>query len=166
MSSNALMTASPILYDTLSGSVKKSGSDAKIRIVARGVNGMALAKILHVIHYRTSNVPRSVSIGQLAYIAVIVEALECYEAVRPYVQLWCESVQDLGCLQKSASVSVDLLLWVWITFVFHRADEFKQETHTVLQLADSGPLPTIVGLPIEKLLGNIYRYVMAPEADT
>lgn len=145
------MTASPILHDMLSGPVKKSGSNAKIRVVAaRGVNGMALAKILHVIHYRTSNVPHSVSIGQLAYIAVIVEALECYEAVRPHVELWCESVRDLVSLQKSANVSVDLLLWVWITFVFHRADEFKQATHTVLQLADSGPLPTIVGLPIEK----------------
>jgi hypothetical protein len=160
------MTASPILHDILSGPVKKSGSDAKIRAVARGVNEMALAKILHVIHYRTSNVPRSVSIGQLAYIAVIVEALECYKAVRPHVQLWCESVRDHGSLQKSANVSVDLLLWVWITFVFHRADEFKQATHTVLQLADSGPLPTIVGLPIEKILGNIHCYVMAPEADT
>lgn len=151
------MIASPIFHDMLSGPVKKSSNDAKIRVVARGVNRLAFEIILHVIHYRTSRVPRSVSVGQLAYIAVIVEALECYEAVRPYVNRWCESVQSLRSLQQTASVSVDLLLWVWITFVFNRADEFKKATHTILQLADSGPLPTAVGLPI-----NVYRYVMAP----
>ena len=155
VSAGALVAASPVFRDMLSGSniVQKDG--AKIHICARGLNARALLYVLAIFHNRPDKLPDKVLIYKLGQIAVVVDALKCQEAVKIRGKMWCDAVKDLRCVQlpmPSEPFRGEHLLWLWATYVFRRADEFKKITEILLRRAEDEPYLTLRGVPIDNII--------------
>ncbi|KAI3322399.1 hypothetical protein HD806DRAFT_523258 [Xylariaceae sp. AK1471] len=87
----------------------------------------AFAIVLSLIHNRYSQVPNSVDLDTLAKIAVIVDHLQCHEAVGVYPQLLIEKLWKGGI-----SYNRDLILWIFIAQVFHDVGILGRVTRTAI----------------------------------
>jgi hypothetical protein len=115
-----------------------------------GFDKEAFMILLHIFHSNTSKVPRTMDVDQLAKIAVLVDDLQCHEAVVLWVEIWIkhcyESDEDDGSCCGPYCCHVyddrDLLLWILISSVFNQPDIFRHVTRVAI-LHSHGPIPTL-----------------------
>ncbi|KAK4236172.1 hypothetical protein C8A03DRAFT_45785 [Achaetomium macrosporum] len=136
VSSRHLILASPYFRAALNGRWQEAVS----------VSADSFLILMQIIHGRNRQVPRLVSLELLAKIAVLVDYYECYEVVEVFVALWFQGLKSQN--QLPAHVNGELVLWLFISWVFGDADLFTSVTSTALRQSQ-GPLPTF-GLPIPK----------------
>ncbi|KAK8029510.1 hypothetical protein PG993_010801 [Apiospora rasikravindrae] len=149
LSSKHLSLASPVFEKMLGGPWREGtatvpGSDHPVGAEDWDVD--ALLILMRIIHGRTREVPRSVSLELLAKIAVLVDYYECYEVTELVTERWIEKLkwplpQEFGR---------DLVLWCLVSWVFCEADLFQTVTKTTIMKCE-GPLPTL-GLPIPNII--------------
>lgn len=98
--------------------------------------------LANILHGRFWSVPKSVDLNLLTHFAVLVDYLECYEAVEPFTDRWIEE------LTKSMSTIYckDLIQWFCISWVFRLPKQFEIVTGQLSRCIKS-PLQTF-GLPI------------------
>jgi hypothetical protein len=147
----ALMAASPLFNDLLRGVVRDS--DGIIHITAQRLHPTALLNVLCVMHHRTRAVPKCPNIGDLAELALVVNASNCELAVDTISDIWCKNIED-GSLDIPNLINRDSLLLMWVSYVFRREELFKKITSAILRHATDEAFPNFVGLPLGKLIGE------------
>jgi hypothetical protein len=101
---------------------------------------------MNIIHGRTRKIPRWVSLETLAKIAVLVDYYECLEVVEVFSEIWITQLKkDLPKMYAG-----DLILWMWISWVFRQPEEFNMTTSIAMKQSQD-PIQTL-GLPIPEII--------------
>ncbi|KAK4233012.1 hypothetical protein C8A03DRAFT_39314 [Achaetomium macrosporum] len=151
VSSRHLILASLYFEVALNGPWSEATSvsaDCCRHIFADDWDPQAFLILMHIIHGRNRQVPRLVSLELLAKIAALVDYYKCHEAVEVFAELWLQGLKSQS--QVPSQVGRDLVLWLFISWVFGDNDIFTSVTSTALQQSQ-GPLPTW-GLPIPEAI--------------
>ncbi|KAH8586009.1 hypothetical protein B0O99DRAFT_602845 [Bisporella sp. PMI_857] len=106
-----------------------------------GFDPGAFKLLLDIIHEKTSKVSRSFDLEMLAKVSVLVDDFECYEEVDVFVDIWLDSLP----ISPLTKYSRDLVLWIFVSFVFRRSELFEFTTRTAI-LHSTEPIQTF-GLP-------------------
>jgi hypothetical protein len=113
-----------------------------------GFDPDALLIVMNIIHNRNRQVPRSLDLDALAKVSVWVDYLECHEAVEVFSEIWITQLRTSLPTQYSR----DLVLWIFIAFVFRQQELFKSVTRTAI-LQSTQPIRTL-GLQIrDRIVG-------------
>ncbi|KAL1895894.1 hypothetical protein Sste5346_004991 [Sporothrix stenoceras] len=129
-------------------------ADGRIHIVLDGLDADATTTVLNIVHGRggKDRVPKTVSLEALARIAVVVDKLKLQDAVEIYADRWVDELYRKGVPSNKDS-SRDLVLWIYIAYVFQRDTIFKEATKiAATQL--TGPLPTLANLPLRAKIAH------------
>ncbi|KAI1637055.1 hypothetical protein F4809DRAFT_606854 [Biscogniauxia mediterranea] len=101
--------------------------------------------VMDVIHGHNRRVPRAVDLEMLAKVAVIVDDLQCREAVEIFVDMWLSKLEE-SAPPRGLSYSRDLVLWIFIASVFSHDEIFRSCTYTAV-METTGPISSLE-LPI------------------
>jgi hypothetical protein len=148
VSSRHMMLASPWFHRALTKNVwsesGRSKDDRRFHITTEDWDADALLIILNAFHLRNKQVPRTVSLKMLAKIAVLVDYYECGEAIELYTNMW---INDLKVqVVVPPTYCRDLILWIWIAWVFDEVDQLKQASAVAIKT--STECFRVLGLPI------------------
>jgi hypothetical protein len=101
----------------------------------------AFELVLNIIHGKTRNVPRAVSLNLLAAVASIVDDLECHDTLAFFSQGWILDFEKLApiCTKTLAQL-------ILVSFVFENASIFKEASRLAV-LHSRGAISSY-GLPI------------------
>lgn len=107
-----------------------------------GFDADALRHVLNLIHLKNNRVPHVLAMDDLAKEAIVVDYLQCHEAITFAAKSWIDDDMELPEEQLSRS----LVLWFLISTVFRIEPIFQQTAFIII--ADSiGPCDTL-GLPM------------------
>lgn len=110
----------------------------------------AVSIVLNAVHGRGAKVPKAVDLNTLAQIALFVDRFQLFDAVEVYGERWISKLDE----RLPEVYNRDLVLWVYVSYVFRQAEVFRAVTKTAAVGSD-GPLRTL-GLPMrEKLIKHI-----------
>ncbi|KAI1486584.1 hypothetical protein F5X96DRAFT_654325 [Biscogniauxia mediterranea] len=101
--------------------------------------------VMDIIHGQNRRVPRAVDLEMLAKVAVIVDDLQCREAVEIFADMWLSKLEE-SAPPQGLSYSRDLVLWIFIASVFSYDEIFKSCTYTAI-METTGPISSLE-LPI------------------
>jgi hypothetical protein len=76
--------------------------DGRYRIVAEDWDETALLTVLNIVHLRNRQVPKVVSLEEMAKIGVIADYYECGEAIEMFTTLWTQNLKRLSFRQPTA----------------------------------------------------------------
>lgn len=121
-------------------------ADGRMHVVLDGLDGAATITVLNIVHGRggSERVPKTVELDTLARIAVVVDRFQLQEAVDVYADRWISDLYRRGLPTRNGR---DLVLWIYVAYVFQRAEIFQQVT-AVAATQSVGPLPILPGLPL------------------
>lgn len=118
----------------------------------------ALSIVMNIVHHRIRQIPRRVELELLAKIAILVDYLDCVEAVEPFPEMWIKEVD-----KTPEKYGRELVLWIMICWVFQRSASGRLKNLTTIALEQSrGPIKTL-GLPIPGSLVGRYRKITTLE---
>lgn len=113
-------------------------------------NAWAFEIVMRIIHGQTRDVSRCMTVKELAYIAVIVDDLECHNVVWFFAKSWVEQVKR----EVPTYICEDLVRWILISFVFDEPEIFRSATRTAIRYSED-VMPTF-DLPIRpEILGRL-----------
>jgi hypothetical protein len=107
-----------------------------------GQDPQAMLIVMNIIHGRTRLVPRKVDLDELTGLAILVDYLDCHEAVEPFSDAWIDQLK--GTIPSTYSKK--LIQWLCISLIFRKESEFTALTRTAM-LKAKGPIETLE-LPI------------------
>ena len=135
VSSRHMMLASQHFMTLLSGS-----TDEAVELRATGHVRISLSDdpdtliiLLHIIHGKTRAVPRQVSLDLLRKLAVMVNDFGMLGSVEFFADTWIDHSKMEGLPD---SYTEDVLSWLFVFFVFERAEEFKDMTRLAQRECD------------------------------
>ncbi|KAJ5555417.1 hypothetical protein N7535_007852 [Penicillium sp. DV-2018c] len=102
--------------------------------------------LLNAIHGRHRQVPRTVSLQQLAALAASTDFFQCHEAIEIFAGQWKAALQPLQL--GSFCITSDTINWIMIASVFGFRDTLEEATKVAMQRG-TGPFTTN-NLPIPK----------------
>ncbi|KAI4960079.1 hypothetical protein J4E86_001699 [Alternaria arbusti] len=134
VSSRHLMLASStfkrmLAQDGFAESVRNE-VDGLYHIVAHDWDPEAFLIVLRIVHGRNKQVPREVTLEMLAKIAVLEDYYNFEESLDVFTEVWVQS------LTKTSIPTIycrDLVLWVWVAWIFDVEQQFTQATDTVIR---------------------------------
>ncbi|KAL7921376.1 hypothetical protein ACQKWADRAFT_295602 [Trichoderma austrokoningii] len=100
--------------------------------------------VMSIIHTRFNNVPDQVSLEMLSNIAVIVDDLNCRDAVGYFAKIWIKEIGKEKLLSYNDGLSCARK--IFISWVFGWEERFSKETHTAI--LSSPDISSSYGLPI------------------
>ncbi|KAK3393883.1 hypothetical protein B0H63DRAFT_555185 [Podospora didyma] len=170
VSSKHLTLASRVFKNKLQhGSTRSSTqSDGRVHLTLTDsiYDPKAVTAVVNAVHGRGSKLKTvRVDLATLAQIALFTDTFQLFDTVEVYADRWIDKLlQDEGLPDLYGR---DLVLWIFISHVFRRADVFKSVTK-LAAVHSTGPIPDL-GLPIrEKLIKHIdaQRQELAGQAIT
>ena len=96
--------------------------------------------LLNIIHGHTNKVPLSLDFESLCQMATLVDFYDCLNVIYFIAHSWIPK------LRLPVGHSNDMILWIWISWVFKHKDTFKAMT-AIIQHYSKGPIDTF-DLPI------------------
>ncbi|KAI5927462.1 hypothetical protein F4810DRAFT_651156 [Camillea tinctor] len=106
----------------------------------------AFVIVMDILHGRNRKVPHDVDVEMLAKVAVVVDDLQCHEAVEIFADKWISKLETAAPPKRYLQFSRDLVLWILIAAMFQHAEIFQSCTRiAILQI--EGPMPSLE-LPI------------------
>ncbi|GMF75137.1 unnamed protein product [Aspergillus oryzae] len=135
VSAKHLILASPVFKKILTGGWKESVTylqKGSVEITAESWDIEALLILLRAIHGQQYHVPQKLTLEMLAKVAVLVDFYDCKEAVYIWTTIWIDALEE----KIPKIYSRDLLLWLWISWVFQLQAQFKESTSTVMSWSD------------------------------
>jgi hypothetical protein len=164
VSSRHLMLASPWFKRLLkkegwSESVR-SEADGLLRINAADWDEDAFLILLNMFHLRHRQVPRTVTLETLAKIAVIVDYYECGEAIELFTDMWINALKTSTVVPST--YSRDLVLWIWVSWVFDMRDYFERATSVAIKQSEEASRTLDLPIPIRVTgeLDNLHPVVL------
>lgn len=153
VSAKHLILASPVFKKIITGSWKESITylqKGSVEINAEGWDTEALLILLRVIHCQYNSVPRKMTLEMLAKVAVLVDYYRCNEAMSICTDIWIGSLEE----KIPTGYSRDLILWLWVSWIFQLSAQFKEATSTAMSLSNG--LVDNLGLPIpDNVIGSM-----------
>ncbi|OAA61780.1 glutathione s-transferase [Niveomyces insectorum RCEF 264] len=132
-------------------------ADGRVHVVLDGLDAAAVIAVFNIVHGRggRDRVPKAVDLEALARIAVVVDRFRLQDAVELYAERWIDDLyRRRGVTSPSStagraagSQQRDLALWIYVAYVFQRADIFREATK-VAATQSTGPLPALPNLPL------------------
>lgn len=119
-------------------------------------NPEAVLILLNAIHGHLRRVPKVVNLNLLVELAVLVDYFQCHEILDLFSDLWVEALRS----SVPSDYTNDVPRWIFISWVFRKADIFKQVTE-VAQHQVTGELCTLQ-LPIPAALKS--ELLLTPRA--
>ena len=150
VSSNVLRLVSPVFQIMLDGQWAESQvqADGSRHLSLTGFDSMALKHLLNVFHHKTRLIPEVLDVEMLAKMAVIIDYLQCHDAVALVAETWSKSYKGLPKEQFSR----ELVLWLFVSTVFKLPHIFDSAAVMAVQHCKA-PFNTL-GLPIAQ---NVVR---------
>lgn len=108
--------------------------------------------LMNIIHGHTFKIPRALPLEKLAKLAVLVDYYQCFEVVEVYSEMWINHLNA----DFPKAYSRDLILWICISEVFRRPEQYKAATRIAIR-ESHGPIPTL-GLPITTKTVGTFMY--------
>lgn len=151
VSSRHLQVASPWFRRALAKECWVEGQpvNERYRLLAHDWDEQALLLILNIFHLRNKQVPRSVSLETLAKVAVLVDYYECGEALDLFTSMW---IDDLKKTDLPSMYCRDLILWIWIAWIFNLEPQFQSATAVAITKATEAI--QILELPIPEIISG------------
>ena len=119
-------------------------SEGHLNLFMNDEDPEAMLIVMNIIHGRTRQVPRRVDLDMLTKIAVLVDYLECHEAIEPFSDMWIDHLKKKIAVNYSRA----LIQWLCISYIFRKETQFKAVTRTAIRHI-KGPMQTL-GLPIRE----------------
>ncbi|CAN9266257.1 unnamed protein product [Alternaria alternata] len=177
VSSRHLMLASPVFKralnrDGFTESVRNE-IDGFFHVQASDWDPEAFLIVLQILHGRNKQVPRKVSLDMLAKIAILEDYYTFGESLDVFTEMW---VQELMKVSVPKVYCRDLVLWIWVAWLFDKDQQFKQATTVAIKQSTEAlrtlhlPIPAILSdeidntryqaieFVIEALHGRLERY--------
>lgn len=155
VSSSHLRLGSPHFRRMLSGENWQEGipneNDGRHHINVEDWDPEALLIFLNVLHLRNRHVPRSISLGILVKIALLVNYYDCTEAFELSAEIWIKDLKSTTCIPSEPCRN--LMLWIFIAWVFSLPAEFAQTTTVAIKRSKQDLL--ISDLPISHIVDSI-----------
>lgn len=133
-------------------------SDGRTHItLSPGYDPHAIMTIMDIVHGRGRRVPRALpDVDALAKIAVVVDAFKFHDAVEVYAERWFADLLSLSSRSNKgldeaaleAAGDRELVLWIYVSYVFRQAEVFKAATRIAV-LRSEGPIPSL-GLAVRE----------------
>jgi hypothetical protein len=146
VSSRHLTLASPVFRKMLSPDGFREGykkPDGRYYIVVEDWEEEAFLIFLNMLHLRSCKIPRHANLELLAKVGILVDYYDCENAVESFTTRWMESFDG----DVPSEYCRDLLLHVWVSYVFRDAYRFRVATNGAAGYCNEGTLRTL-GLPI------------------
>ncbi|CAN9310370.1 unnamed protein product [Alternaria sp. RS040] len=146
VSSRHLILASPVFRKMLSPDGFREGykkPDGRYYIVAEDWEEEAFLIFLNMLHLRGRKIPRYANLELLAKVGILIDYYDCEDAVESFTNRWVESFNG----DVPSEYCRDLLLHIWVSYVFRDAYRFRVATNGAAGYCDEGTLRTL-GLPI------------------
>ncbi|KAI2780609.1 hypothetical protein F4815DRAFT_469637 [Daldinia loculata] len=167
LSSRHLSLASGYFKNILRGPWKEAtptSPDGRLCVDAEDWDENSMLLLMRIIHGHNYKVPKSMTLEEVAKVAVLVDYYQCHEAVMMWSDAWIDKLPN----HKGGAFDRDAVLWILVTQVFRKEKLFKNATLVAVEHCE-GKFPTL-GLPItavadrideqrEKLLGQLFTYV-------
>ncbi|KAF1833343.1 hypothetical protein BDW02DRAFT_599140 [Decorospora gaudefroyi] len=150
VSSEHLKLSSSTFADMITKENKLDGA-GRYYVVLEDCDEEALHILLNILHLKNRQVPREVGLEMLAKIAVLADRYNCVEAVEVFIDVW-EDV-TLGTHPVPSQYCRELILWLYVTQVFHMSQTFYEVTATAIEYGFDGRLRTM-GLPIPTTISD------------
>lgn len=151
VSSKHLILASSYFKRNLESGMSEShvlNSEGRVNIPMKDWDPEATLIVMNIIHGRTRKVPRRVDFDLLTKIAILVDYLDCHEAIEPFSDMWIQSLNE----SVTYTYSKELVQWLCVSDIFQKERMFRDLTYEAIRQA-KGPIETL-GLPIrESLVG-------------
>ncbi|RYN23429.1 hypothetical protein AA0112_g9345 [Alternaria arborescens] len=153
VSSRHLMLASPVFKralnkDGFTESVRNE-IDGFFHVQASDWDPEAFLIVLQILHGRNKQVPRKVSLDMLAKIAILEDYYTFGESLDIFTEMW---IQELMKVSIPKVYCRDLVLWIWVAWLFDKDQQFKEAT-TVAIKQSTEALRTL-DLPIPAILSD------------
>ncbi|KAI1655228.1 hypothetical protein F4813DRAFT_368132 [Daldinia decipiens] len=147
--------------------VTPTSPDGRLCVDAEDWDENSMLLLMRIIHGHNYKVPKSMTLEELAKIAVLIDYYQCHEAVMAWSDVWMDHLGH-NYREDRFGGSVlrrDMILWILVTQVFRREEWFKGATLAAVYCCE-GKFPTL-DLPItavadkidekrEKFLGQIF----------
>ncbi|CAN9252182.1 unnamed protein product [Alternaria alternata] len=151
VSSRHLMLASPVFKralnrDGFTESVRNE-IDGFFHVQASDWDPEAFLIVLQILHGRNKQVPRKVSLDMLAKIAILEDYYTFGESLDVFTEMW---VQELMKVSVPKVYCRDLVLWIWVAWLFDKDQQFKQATTVAIKQSTEAlrtlhlPIPAIL----------------------
>jgi hypothetical protein len=161
------MLASPVFKRTLSrnGFAESFPSeiDGLYHIEAHDWDPEAFLIVLRVVHGRNKKVPREVTLEMLAKIAVLEDYYTFGETLDVFTEVW---IQGLIKAPIPTLYCRDLVLWIWVAWVFDIEQQFVEATRTAIKQSTESlrtldlPIPATVSGTCLILNEHINSYIL------
>lgn len=160
VSSRHLSLASSYFHRTLSDKWDHHERDANGRAIIYevGWSHPAFARLMYIIHGKARAVSRMLSLEDLAETAHMVDYYDCAEAVEAYSVAWLSYVRSRYKMPRS--YGKDLVLWLWISWIFCEPDIFKRIT--LIAMSECRSEIQTMGLPIPEILISTLSFLPPP----
>lgn len=165
VSAKHLTLVSPVFKSLLLGGWKESSTflqTGSTELIVSGWDLEAFLVVMQMIHNQHTKIPRKVSLELFAKISVIVDYYKCKDAIGFFSDVWLDDLDSNSELRNklACTFSRDLVLWLWISWIFRRAEQFRKATAVAIkyskaQISSLGlPLPARLisewGFPAEQ----------------
>lgn len=147
VTSRHLMLASPYFKRNLESGMSESlalSSKGRVDFHMNVDNAEAMLIVMYALHGRFRQIPHFPNVPLMAQIAILVDYLECHEAMGPVSDIWIEKLR----LDMEFFYSERLIQCLCISLVFDKKMEFVEITRKAIRQA-SGPIQTL-GFPIRE----------------
>ncbi|KAI4681785.1 uncharacterized protein J4E84_007381 [Alternaria hordeiaustralica] len=135
VSSQHLITASPkFKSEVMSWSENHKADDGFYHMEIADWDSEAFAILLNMLHLRFRQVPKMLSLELLAKVAKLVDYYQCWEAFDLIADVWVRHTRTICPL--SDAYSRELILWMFVAWVFKVDTMFGSTTKLTLQLND------------------------------
>ncbi|KAB8240039.1 hypothetical protein BDV35DRAFT_374788 [Aspergillus flavus] len=146
-SAKHLILASPVFKKALTERWKEKFQlfkNGAVQITTDGWDPEAYLILMNIIHSRPHILPREIGLELLAKIAVLADYYQCQTLVQYFADRWIENLK----VNLPAIYSRDLVLWIWVSWVFKQSTEFKKSAW--IAITQSNDEITNLGLPVPK----------------
>lgn len=135
------MLVSPVFKAMLRNGAFQEGntlySTGKLSIPLPDDNPDAFRILMEIVHHRNRQVPKSVSLGVLTQLAILIDKYQMLEAAEPFVDLWvaCDEIRSSlpNKFYAANAYSTELLSWLCVSWVFNLPAEFNLVTGMLMQ---------------------------------
>ncbi|RDW91135.1 hypothetical protein BP5796_02300 [Coleophoma crateriformis] len=149
VSSKHMMLASPVFKAMLrpnfrEGETLRATGQVTIPLPEDHLDAFVI--LLDIIHGRSKKIPRVVRFEMLLSLAILIDKYRLHELTRFFAEIWLDAVKD----DIPTEMTRELVPWLVITWVFGRADEFRNITR-ILERESQGRVYTKIYLEGRKL---------------
>lgn len=135
VSAKHLTFASSVFKKISTGGWKESITylqKGSVEITAESWDTEAFLILLRAIHGQYYYIPRKLTLEMLAKVAMIADYYECKTALYIMKDIWIDNLKE----KIPRTVSRDLILWLWIAWVFQLHSQFKISTLIAMSRSD------------------------------